>query len=183
MRWIVLLLMLPVHLAIGVMEGLATAAIIVFVTHARPEVLPTASDTGARVSSRSGLLTLVLAAVVTGGVASWFASTRPDGLEWSMFKVSGKEERDTPGGGIHHALAAVQEQTAFLPDYSFKAPEHKSAPAEQAAPETEPWPAVRAGTSVSGLLGGLLTLALVCLTGGALRMRGLPCRRGSEATK
>jgi cobalt/nickel transport system permease protein len=171
------LMMLPIHLAIGVVEGLATAAVISFVAKARPEALQAAPASGASVSLRPVLIGLAIAAVIMGGVASWFASTHPDGLEWSMAKVSGKEELERPGDGIHKSLAEVQERTAFLPDYGFKSGEaapDTATPAEHAAaPEPEPWPAVNAGTSVAGIVGGLMTLALACLIGIALRARSI----------
>jgi cobalt/nickel transport system permease protein len=171
------LMMLPIHLAIGVVEGLATAAVVSFVARARPEALQTAPSAGASVSLRPVLIGLAIVAVGMGGVASWFASTYPDGLEWSMAKVSGKEELESPGAGIHERLAKVQEKTAFLPDYGFKSAEaapETAAPAEHAAAaKPEPWPAVNAGTSVAGIVGGLMTLALACLIGIALRARSI----------
>lgn len=165
------LLMSPIHLAIGVVEGLATAVVVAFVARARPEALPTATVApGARVNLRPVLIGLLVAAVITGGAASWFASTHPDGLEWSMGKVSGKEELESPEAGIHESLAKVQEKTAFLPDYGFKAPEAE-APAGEAPEQAEAWPAVKAGTSVAGLVGGLITLVLAGLVGFALKSR------------
>jgi cobalt/nickel transport system permease protein len=177
------LMMLPIHLAIGVVEGLATAAVISFVARARPEALQTTPSTGATVSLRPVLIGLAIAAVVTGGAASWFASTHPDGLEWSMARVSGKEELESPEAGIHESLAKVQEKTAFLPDYGFKSTEvapGTAAPAEHAAaPEPEPWPSVSAGTSLSGIVGGLMTLVLASLTGFALRARSIQRAHGN----
>ena len=35
---------------------------------------------------------MAVLAVVTGGAFSWFASTHPDGLEWSIEKIYGKPE-------------------------------------------------------------------------------------------
>lgn len=172
------LMMLPIHLAIGVVEGLATAAVVSFVARARPEALQTAPSIGASVSLRPVLIGLAIAAVVMGGVASWFASTHPDGLEWSMAKVSGKEELESPEAGIHESLAKVQEKTAFLPGYGFKSTEAETVPAEHAAPEPEAWPAVSAGTSVSGIVGGLMTLALACLIGIALKARSIQRAHG-----
>ena len=179
------LMMLPIHLAIGVVEGLATAAVVAFVARARPDALPTAASAhGASVRLRPVLVGLGIAAAAVGGVASWFASTHPDGLEWSMARVGGKEELEAPAVGIHHSLARVQERTALLPDYGFKATEaapETAAPAEYtSAPEPEPWPAVNAGTSLSGIVGGLLTLALACLAGLALRACSIQaaCRNG-----
>jgi len=167
------LMMLPIHLAIGVVEGLATAAVVSFVAKARPEALPTSGADTVPGRLRPVIAGLAMAALVLGGVASWFASSHPDGLEWSMFRVSGKEELDAPADGIHQTLARVQERTAFLPDYGFKAAEAKSAAVEHAEPAPEPWPAVSAGTSASGIVGGLITLALAGAVGLALKGRSV----------
>jgi len=166
------LLMLPIHLAIGIVEGLATAAVVSFVAKARPETLSSASPAEGRASIRPVLIALAAAAVVIGGAVSWFASTHPDGLEWSIAKVTGREDVSGREDSIHRTLANVQKKTAFLPDYGFK-PSGSEVEAERSqeaeTPSGEPWPAVNAGTSVSGIVGGLLTLALACLVGAALR--------------
>lgn len=166
------LLMLPIHLAIGVVEGLATAAVIAFVARARPEALDAAPVTVEnKTDLRPVLIGLAVAALIIGGAVSWFASTHPDGLEWSIAKVTGKEEVSGSSAALHQKLAAVQERTAFLPDYGFKSAEAESVPAENAAAESESWPAVTAGTSVAGIVGGLITLGLACLIGFALKAR------------
>ena len=77
-----------------------------------------------------------------------------------MERTAGTAELDAPEG-IHTTLAEVQSRTAFLPDYSFG-----SAAEEGAAEEGAAWPAVDAGTTVSGLVGGALTLAFAGLIGG-----------------
>jgi len=105
---------------------------------------------------------LLVTAVIIGGAVSWFASTHPDGLEWSIAKVTGKEEVAGASDAVHHRLASIQEKTAFLPDYGFKTT------SENSSPEAG-WPAVSTGTSVSGIAGGLITLAAACLAGFALR--------------
>lgn len=152
------LLMQPIHLAIGFVEGLVTAGVISFMLEARPEIVSAAARRAPiSVSIKGALLALGCAALLTGGVLSWFASSHPDGLEWSMFKTSGKEELENKNG-LHKSLASLQRQTAFLPDYSFK----KSAPAAESAAA---WPAVDKGKSLSGLVGGLFTLLLAGLAG------------------
>lgn len=162
---------LPIHLAIGVVEGLATAAVVVFVARARPEALSTGSSAG-REKGRSVLIGLSVAAIVVGGVLSWFASSRPDGLEWSIARITGEQELVGSKGGVHGSLSELQEKTAFLPDYGFKTEEIADA-ASPAHVEDAPaaWPAVSAGTSISGIVGGLTTLAAACLIGFALRGR------------
>lgn len=165
------MLMQPIHLAIGVVEGLATAAVVAFVARARPEALVMASTPVERsISLQPVLVRLLIAAVVVGGALSWFASSHPDGLEWSMGRVSGREELDAPEAGIHENAAKLQERTAFLPDYGFKteAPEGVEAIAEETA---EAWPAVSIGTTVSGVVGGSLVMLLAGFAGYALRMR------------
>jgi cobalt/nickel transport system permease protein len=160
------LAMLPIHLAIGVVEGLATAAIILFVLQNRPQILLSPQTSEAVSSIRTLSLTLLAGAAVLGGAASWFASTHPDGLEWSMMRVSGKEELETPEKGIHASLSEIQEKTAILPDYGFKKTDDE--PAEESDEAT--WPAVDIGTSVSGIVGGAFTLLLAVGVGAAVKL-------------
>ncbi len=163
-----LLLMLPIHLAIGVVEGLASATVISFIARARPEAFPTTAATGAPLRLRPVLLGLLMTAAVVGGTASWFASTHPDGLEWAIARITGQEEVSRSEPELHRSLAELQEQTALLPDYGFKSPRTGTGPSATA---TDLWPVVSAGTSVSGLVGGLITLALAGLIGLALKAR------------
>ncbi len=162
------LLMQLIHLGIGLVEGVATAAVVIFVWRARPEILRSAGATApiGELSIRRVFIGLLVAAVLTGMALSWFASTHPDGLEWSMFKTAGTEELDTPKQGIHASLADIQEKTALLPNYAFK-----PAPSEPEAKEQTAWPAVDPGTSVSGLVGGALTLFVAVLIGLVLKRR------------
>lgn len=159
-------LMQPIHLAIGLVEGGITAAVLLFVYQTRPELLQCASA-GAknRCSRRAALAILAAAALVIGGGLSLLASANPDGLEWSLF---GNEEAgysanmglDEEAYGAESAAAekaaAVQEKTSLLPDYNF-------AGSDSAA-----------GTSVSGLVGCALVAALaacISLAGCAARKR------------
>ena len=159
------LLMQPIHLAIGIVEGIITAAVVTFVWKARPEILNAAPESISigKVAMKKVLLGLVVVTAITGGALSWFASSNPDGLEWSMAKTSGKEELES-SEKIHASLADIQEKTAFLPDYGFKKSEPETS-------ENPAWPAVDYGTSVSGLIGGALTLVLAVLIGIVLKRR------------
>lgn len=163
-----ILLMLPIHVAIGAVEGLVTGAVVLFLREAQPDLL----DRAARRQSLGGLRLrpvlagFAVAALVTGGVVAWFASPYADGLEWSIAKVTGSEELAAPATAAHEASTEVQEKTAILPDYAFPA----GGPAR--AGEAEPaWPAVDAGTTVSGVAGALVVLAVVVLAGLVLRRR------------
>lgn len=165
------LLMQPIHLAIGIVEGLVTASLVLFVWKARPEILEFAVSARplGSLPIKKVLVGLSVAAVVTGGALSWFASAHPDGLEWAIQGVTGSDELNAPEHGVHSWLANIQEKTAFLPDYGFKA----SAEPQLEAPEIteEAWPAVEAGTSVAGLVGGALTLTLGMMIGFLLKRR------------
>ena len=156
-----LALMQPIHLAIGLIEGAVTAAVLLFVYGARPEllmdVLP-AKDDGKTNEGRLGLgAALAVLAVVTalvGGGFSLLASSNPDGLEWTLFGNSeaGYSENmglDEENFGIRssasEAAAKIQEATAILPDYQFAGSESP------------------AGTSVSGLAGSAVVAVLAGL--------------------
>lgn len=160
------LLMQPVHLAIGVVEGLATSAVLLFVWRARPDALHAFPAEG-KGSSRKLAVAMLAAALAMGAVFSWFASTHPDGLEWAMSRASGQEELEAPAEGAHGLAASVQEKVAFLPDYSLPSGEE----AEGAGGDPEPWPAVSAGTSLAGVVGAALALLVAGLAGLGLRRR------------
>ncbi len=161
-----LLLMQPIHLGIGIVEGFVTAGVINFVKAARPEILESvmsARALSADISIRKVLAGLLVVAVLTGGMLSWFASSNPDGLEWSIEKVFGKPELPEQESGIVPLLKGIQEKTAFLPDYNFKQVEKQQEGA--ASPEENKWPAVESGTSLSGLIGSVMVLCLIFLFG------------------
>jgi cobalt/nickel transport system permease protein len=162
------LLMQPIHLAIGIVEGMVTAAVVIFVWKARPEILFTGrhSAVARKIDMRGVLIGLLVLAILTGGLLSWFASGNPDGLEWSMFKASGFEELESPKKGLHASLADIQRKIAFLPDYGFK-----TGGCAGEAGARQAWPAVDAGTSLSGLIGSSVTLLILCVLGLALKRR------------
>ncbi|SDM90666.1 cobalt/nickel transport system permease protein [Psychrobacillus sp. OK028] len=160
-----LLLMQPIHLVIGIVEGLITAGVVAFVWRERPEILEKTSAglPLGKVSMKKVLTGLSIAVVVIGGGLSWFASTDPDGLEWSVEKTGGTTELEA-SSSIHNVLADIQSKITFLPDYGFKTSESDNEVKATAQIE-EVWPAVNTGTSVSGIVGGALTLVLAGLTG------------------
>ena len=163
-----LLLMQPIHLAIGLAEGIITAGVILFVKQARPEILEanTASrHPAAGVSIKNILASFIILAIITGGVLSWFASTYPDGLEWSIKKVAGKSELPEQTDGISTALKYLQEKTAFLPDYGFK-----PAGEENDAESAPVWPGIDSGTSVAGVVGAAIALLFIVLVGFGIRL-------------
>lgn len=147
-----LLLMQSIHLAIGIVEGLITAAVINFIWKARPELIEAAGAERANdcgVSPKGIFLMLIAATLAIGGVLSWYASGNPDGLEWSLSN-SVAEQKLEQSNGLHEKLSEIQNKLAVLPDYNFKEGIEVS---EQA------------GTSVSGIAGAAITLLFVALIG------------------
>ncbi|MCL1896227.1 MAG: energy-coupling factor ABC transporter permease [Clostridiales bacterium] len=142
------LLMQPIHLAIGVVEGLVTAAILAFVHAARPELLarpemlatPDAAAGGPSKSIRPVVITFAVIAAATALGLSLLASANPDGLEWSIEGVAGTTELEA-GGPVFDFFASARERLSFMPDYSF---------GEGGV----------AGTPVAGIIGAVLVFAL-----------------------
>lgn len=138
--------MQPIHLAIGAVEGLITAAVLVFVYEARPELLygnETADKNTGKFTFKNTLVILAVTALLIGGGLSLAASSYPDGLEWSMEKVAGTTELEAEGG-IYEKAASAQETVAILPDYAFKNSESAF------------------GTTFSGVVGSLIVVG-VCV--------------------
>lgn len=112
--------MLPIHAVIGACEGVATALVLVFVLRNSPsmisyidkrvpDVVTSSPDVaaGVRRHRRITLWVLGIAALVLAVAFTWIASSNPDGLEWSISRVTG-----------HTELApAATPATAVLPDY------------------------------------------------------------------
>ena len=128
-------LMQPIHLAIGLVSLKAVVAI------------------------------LAVVVLVVGGGLSLLASSNPDGLEWALFgnAEEGYAENmglDEEAYGVESAAAdtagAIQDKTAFLPDYAFS---------DNDTP---------VGTTVSGIVGSAMVAGaaiLVCLAGGFFRKK------------
>ncbi|MEK6265234.1 MAG: energy-coupling factor ABC transporter permease [Clostridium sp.] len=158
------LLMQPIHFAIGAVEGLVITAVVSFVFKARPEIIENATSGRpiGNIQIRKVIVSLIVMATLVGGVLSWFASANPDGLEWSMFKTSGQEKL-VASDSVHKTLGEIQDKTAFLPGYDFKSAETGST--ESNGVKAESWPSVNAGTTTAGVVGGGLTLIFVSIIG------------------
>jgi cobalt/nickel transport system permease protein len=164
-----LLVMQPIHLAIGLVEGIATAGVVSFIWKARPEILDrTMHDQPfSQVPVRNIIAGLLAASVLIGGVLSWYSSEHPDGLEWSIRKVTGNTEIVSPSEGVHDKLARIQQKTSYLPDYTFKENDAE-------VPSNQETFGTYTGTTLSGLIGGLLVLACGVLIGLVLKKRNQP---------
>ena len=137
------LFMMPIHLAIGIAEGFATALVIVFIHTNAPEAINRSNKNEMSTKMKKTAAAFMAAAILIGGVFSWYASSQPDGLEWSIAEVTGADELTAPENPFYAAARNIQEKTSFLPDYSIAKPSKHSE---------------NVGTSLSGVLGALITL-------------------------
>ncbi len=141
-------LMQPIHLAIGAVEGLITAAVLCFIYDARPELLYCYQEGGeAKFSYKKVLAILTACVVLIGGGVSLLASSNPDGLEWSIQNITGDTELESKDSTIYKATSDVQEKTSILPDYSLKNSDSSI------------------GTSVSGIVGCAITVVVLTVVG------------------
>lgn len=162
-----LLLMQPIHLAIGIVEGIVTAGIIKFVASVRPEILESVYNMNSlpsSVSLKKVIGVFVILTLIVGGFLSWFASVNPDGLEWSIEKVYGKPELPEKEHGIITTLKQIQEKIAILPDYTFKKSEQSKEENNKDGNE-EKYPNIDPGTTVSGILGSIIVMLVLFGTG------------------
>ena len=164
-------LMQPIHLAIGLVEGLITTAVLTYVYETRPELVrdvDLSEEAAAGKSSKSlgtVIVTLALAALIVGGVFSHFASSKPDGLEWALFgnEESGysanmglDEDNFGTSSAASETASSIQEKTSFLPDYGFAGSENPM------------------GTTVSGIAGSIMVAAAalaICFVGRFFRRK------------
>lgn len=127
-----LMFMLPIHLAIGLCEGVATGAVLCFVRGYKPDLLydpsgSNVSDTEPHSASRRNRVVLGVFAALAFVMAvafTWVASSDPDGLEWSISRLTGSTELSP----------AMVPPTALMPDYD---------------------------STFAGILGGLIVVALL----------------------
>ena len=153
-----LLAMQPIHLAIGLVEGAITAAVLVFLQQARPALLwqaQTIDEARQPLTLRRTLGIVAVAAAMTAGVL-------PDGLEWSLQRITGSTELDA-SGPVQAFFARIQSLTALLPDYNLTGSESA------------------AGASAAGLIGAAVVLAAVVVLGKILKKAAQ--RHGSSASR
>lgn len=154
-------LMLAIHTPIALVEGFLTVAVIRFIRRIRTVSVV---DDGLNVGAVSPAVLLFGMAVAMAAVLAWFASSRPDGLEWSIGKVSGQEELQPLAPSVLTIWAEkAQKSLSVFPDYSFSAESSVNVKAET-------WPKISLGTSVAGVSGVFTTLAFVVLLVFSMRM-------------
>lgn len=141
--------MQPIHLVIGLVEGMITGTVLIFIYESRPQILWMNDENlecENRVSYKNMITIIAVCAVVIGGLFSRTDSTNPDGLEWSIEKITGSTEVSS-ADSVYEKAEHIQESMAMFPDYSLKISDSNL------------------GTSLSGIIGVVIVI-IVCGVGG-----------------
>ena len=138
--------MQPIHLAIGAVEGVLTGLVLIFVGATRPEIINQDSGEKKRVSFGAFLAVFAIVTLVFAGGVSLVASNNPDGLEWSIRKVTGSEDEFVSGKNNHEKAADIVDNTSIMADYTVNDSDKPL------------------GTTAAGVIGSL-AVAAVCCTG------------------
>lgn len=147
-------LMQGIHLLIAIIEGVITGVIVKYLLINNPEVLYGNSKSSNKKNRKRlilgiGILTLLIASVV-----SLYASSNPDGLEWSIFSITGQENLTFLDVTLSK-LSNFQERLALFPGYDFKNQIDGNL----------------SGTSLSGIIGSISVFLVVFIIGLFIRKR------------
>lgn len=157
--------MISVHLVISLCEGAITFAAVAYLRRVRPELMGLESDAVHGAGHRPGYgavgASLLLTALLLAGVVSWFASTLPDGLEWSLsYFCQAGEKAVENRSAVVAAVDQLQAKWSPMSDYT-----RREAPLGQVpepATEARPaWPNPDGWRSVAGILGTIVTLGVL----------------------
>lgn len=145
-------LMQPIHLAIGLVEGLVTGAVLCFVVNARPSLLTFSNvDKVERAPFKDFILIFIVLALLIGGGLSLYASSHPDGLEWSILNVAGTEDVGS-ASDLHERAEKTVSRSSVFQDYEVEG-------------------AGEFSTSLAGIIGSLMAVVLAGGAGMLLRAR------------
>ena len=108
------LFMLPIHLIIGICEGVATAFVILLTRSRDPELFMHDQEQPSR---HRTIEAFAVVALVIAASFTLLASSAPDGLEWSVENTL-QGELTSPSTPLHSSAEQILEQTALIPDYN-----------------------------------------------------------------
>ena len=152
-----LVTMLGVHLLVGLVEGIITAAVLSYIRQTRPDIMTLTTGIPARMSRKTVLASLVVATLIVSAGLSLLACGYPDGLEWSYAERPDQPEFAPMVANDSTAIEHVddfQARYAPLPDYSCRIEPMGQATGHEAD--------VAAGwTSFAGVIGSAITMGLI----------------------
>lgn len=156
--WYFLLVMLALHVIIALIEALITFVVVLYILRIRPDAiaidLSHLRDARPRAGARAMTASLLIAALVLGGIGSLFASESPDALEMlTSTEATSRPMIQPSDDALIEQADQVHERLAPMPDYQV--------------PNLGPV----LGTSLSGVIGTIVTLVVVWLIGRTIRAR------------
>ncbi len=140
--------MLPIHLAIGAVEGVIIAITLLFAFKLTPQMSNCTLKTNVKTSRYSVAIWATIIFIAAAGL-SQLASSCPDGLEWSIGESLNSVSQNS-NMELHTMAENIQTKLAVMPDYSF---EVGSDMINQFS------------TSIAGVLGAGMTFLLVVMIG------------------
>lgn len=177
-----LAVMIGVHLVIAFCEGAVTFAVIAYLRFVKPELLGIETAVAQKELFRPGYgivcTSLLVTAFLLAGVVSWFASSWPDGLEWSYKHHSYAETQHNirNQSHLHAAVDQWQNKWSLMTDYSKrKTPlgtismSDYTTESKNPADTASSWAIPDGWRSLAGVLGTVVTLILLYLVSKTIR--------------
>jgi cobalt/nickel transport system permease protein len=159
--------MIGVHLVIALFEGAVTFAVIAYLRGVRPELMGLEPVGPPAETPRPGYgvvtASLLVTALLLAGVASWFASTWPDGLEWSYLehRYGAAEKAVHNESPLVAAVDGWQGKWSPMTDYARRETPLGQSPPAATAQRGPGWPNPDGWRSLAGLLGTIVTLSVL----------------------
>lgn len=111
-------IMTLIHLPIGLVEGIATAMVLAFIAKSRPDLLQSENNFAGKKKINKVFIGFAIATIILSCGLVWFASTNPDGLEWSVERIMGSDFNESSlATGLKGAASRLVHTTAQMPDY------------------------------------------------------------------
>ena len=160
--------MIGVHLVIGLCEGAVTFAVIAYLRRVRPELMglePADAPVAAR-RPGYGVVTasLLVTALLLAGVVSWFASTWPDGLEWSYLEHRYGAAEQSRAQRFADRCRGRPVAEPMVADDRLHPPRSAAGPVARRRDgrvRVAAWPNPDGWRSLAGVLGTIVTLSIL----------------------
>jgi len=163
-----LITMVGVHLIIGIVEGLITAAVLVYLRQVRPDIITECAVNSVKFSKGVLYMTLITATIVVGAGLSHLASSLPDGLEWSYAERPGEPDFEPLTSNESRTVAVVEDfqlRYSPLPDYTVRLSAYREMADGQLVEAGPGW------QSFAAVFGSGATMGLIWLGAWALRKK------------
>ena len=149
------MLMIPIHVLIGLGEVLITSAVVWFALEQNMIENNQLTHKGLHKSTVISALVGLMIPVIA---LTWFASSQPDGLEWSLAGSSAQLAEAQPPTAVHEFAQNLQQKTTSLPDYTF---------GSEVTSEKQ----AHANYMAIALIGSMIMVAVLSLISGGIYLR------------